>query len=336
MRISRSGLKQAAKSSNTNESMLQRMVLLLRLGFSQAAVEKTIARQGGGPYIAEQHVGEAVALLRRFGFTQQQLDALLAASHAFTRTPADLEANLVWLQRQFGLQPSGLAKACTRSPALLECKHATLEANWRAFEAAFQPTAAAMAALAASLQRRGMAGCSLDLPPQTVRCGCFKEHAWHLVDAFCSNHRQVGLGFTPASCHAERRLKVGRLQRMLGLSDAALPNKIGRLAHLFSYDGDTLKASFTALQELTGGQHSGMCGCSRCALQKQLQRCCPCPPPSCRAAGWPTSAVCAGPSGAASMPRGNGAAQLQRCPGSHGPRGWKATGAVAARHFISG
>ena len=248
MLLSRGSLKQTVKPRKRDASMVERMVLLLRMGFSQSVIQKAIQRDGGGPYIAEQHVGEAVARLRRWGFTQKQLDALLAASNVFSRAPADLEDVLLWLQRQFGLQPSGVAKACSISPKMLHYKKATLEANWRAFEAAFRPTAAAMTALAATTQRRGGGGCFLVLAPETVRCSSFSGcMARQRVRANCIElpgmHR-----------HAERRLKVGRLQRMLGLSDAEVSNKVGHLAYLFDLDSDTLEANFQALQVLTGGQ----------------------------------------------------------------------------------
>ncbi len=169
MHLGRSGLKQPQKSTNTDASMQQRMVLLLRLGFSQAAIEAAIHKKAGGPYVAEQHIGEAVALLRQWGFSQEQLDRLLSVgtSFLFTRTAADIEAVLVWLQRQFGLQRVEVARACGRSPTLLQRKQETLQANWRAFEAAYQPTAVARTALAAAL-RMGRAE-FLTFKPNTLR-----------------------------------------------------------------------------------------------------------------------------------------------------------------------
>ncbi len=167
MQLSRSDLKQPQKSANTDASTLQRMALLLRLGFSQATIEAAIRKAGGGPYIAEQHIGEAVALLRRWGFSQEQLDKVLAGSTAFTRSAADIVAVLAWLQQEFGLQQSQVALACSRAPSLLEMKQETLQANWGAFEAAYQPAATAKTALAAVL-RAGHADFLL-LKPETIR-----------------------------------------------------------------------------------------------------------------------------------------------------------------------
>ena len=146
------------------------MELLLRLGFSQAVVEAAIGKQGGGPYIAEQHVGEAVALLRRWGFSQQQLDIILARSTAFSRAAAaDIEAVLAWLQREFGMKPSEVVQACSKQATLLNMKQATLESNWRALEATFQPTPAAKVALAAALRRGRFHFIALSL--ETIRWG---------------------------------------------------------------------------------------------------------------------------------------------------------------------
>ena len=174
MRSSRDDLKQPQKSSNTDESMRQRMVLLLQLGFSQAAIEAAVESEkqvgrSGGPYIVEQHVGEAVALLRRWGFSQQQLDRVLAKSDAFTRAAADIEAVLAWLQRQFGMKPGKVVRVCSTQATLLAHKQATLESNWRAFEAAFQPAPSAQAALTAAL-RSGRLTC-ITLPLATIRWG---------------------------------------------------------------------------------------------------------------------------------------------------------------------
>ncbi len=154
MRLSRASIQRHDLSRNTDESMQQQKVLLLRLGFSQAAIEAAIRRNGGGPYIAEQHIGEAVAVLRRWGFSQEQLNGVLAAGtvFVFTRSAADIEAVLAWLQQEFGLRPSELARACVRSPSLLGMKQETLQANWQAFEAAYQPTEAATTALTAALR----------------------------------------------------------------------------------------------------------------------------------------------------------------------------------------
>ena len=174
MRSSRDDLKQPQKSSNTDESMRQRMVLLLQLGFSQAAIEAAVESEKqmgrpGGPYIAEQHVGEAVALLRRWGFSQQQLDRVLAKSDAFTRAAADIEAVLAWLQRQFGMKPGKVVRVCSKQATLLQHKQATLETKWRAFEATFQPTPTAKVALAAALRHGRFHFIALSLA--TIRWG---------------------------------------------------------------------------------------------------------------------------------------------------------------------
>ena len=170
MRLSRDRLTQPQKSSNTDESLQQRVTVLLRLGFSQAAIEKAMQRQGGGPYSSEQHVAGTVALLRRWGFSQQQLDVALSRTNTFARTTADIEAVLAWLQREFGLQPSGVVQVCSKAPELLHHKQASLQASWRVFEAEFQPTAVARKALATAL--RGGKTEFLKLQPETVRWAC--------------------------------------------------------------------------------------------------------------------------------------------------------------------
>ncbi|PRW57949.1 mTERF domain-containing mitochondrial [Chlorella sorokiniana] len=215
MRLSRDGLTHPEFSTNTDESMQQRMVLLLRLGFSHTAIEKAIDRQAGGPYIAEQHVGEAVALMRRWGFSQKQLDGVLSGSGTFTREEADIEAVLVWLQREFGLQRSEVATACGHSPILLEYKQASLAANWQAFVKEFQPTADARRKLAAGL-RQGEA---------------------HFLRLMIDTLRH----------------KVAQLAQLFDLDSNSTSSYVGHLAALFRSDVDqTARPRFLFLQQLTG------------------------------------------------------------------------------------
>jgi hypothetical protein len=122
---------------------------------------------------------------------------------------------LVWVQREFGLQRREVARACRHSPGLLNLRQATLEANWRAFEAEFRPTADARRKLAALL-RQGESG-FLILKLDTLR-------------------------------H-----KVGQLQELFHLDSSDVPRYIGHLAALFRSDIEqTVKPRFEFLQQLTG------------------------------------------------------------------------------------
>jgi hypothetical protein len=145
------------------------MVDLLQPGFSEAAVREAIKGDDGGPYVAEESLGEAVRVLRAAGFSQKQLDCLLGKGNAFKRSPADLSANLAWLRQQFGLSEQQLALACTRSHELLTFKLATLHHKWAEVECTYKPTPAAKRKLAAAL-RSGRAE-FIGWKAATVRCG---------------------------------------------------------------------------------------------------------------------------------------------------------------------
>ncbi|KAI7836063.1 hypothetical protein COHA_010032 [Chlorella ohadii] len=205
-----------SKTARLSDDTLQRrMALLLQLGFSQAAIEAAIRKTGGGPYIAEQHISEIVALLRQWGFSQKQLNSVLAGSSAFTRSAADVEGVLAWLQQEFRLQHGEVARACGRMPSLLAQKQETLQANWRAFEAEFQPTSSAIAALAAVLQK-GHAGFLL-LKSETLKA------------------------------------KVCQLQQLFFVDDRSLPKRIGHMAEICGFDiPGTIQPRLAFLQALTG------------------------------------------------------------------------------------
>ena len=148
-------------------------MLLLQLGFSEAAIAKHIKVIRGGPYVAWGTVAEAVALLRREGFSQQQLDSLLAGSGTtggspLSRASDDVAANLRWLRDTFGLSPAGAARACSRAPALLAYSVETLQANWVAIVGRRQLPDEAMRGVAYAL-RQSQAQFLLG-SQQTVEC----------------------------------------------------------------------------------------------------------------------------------------------------------------------
>ncbi len=253
MRFSRANIQRLDLSRNTDESMQQRMALLLRLGFSQAAIEAAVERERrrgapGGPYIAEQHIREAVALLQRWGFSQEQLNSVLADSRVLTRTAADIEAVLVWLQRQFGLQRVEVALTCSRQPAMLAQKQETLQANWRAFEAAYQPAASARTALAAAL--RAGRGHFLRFKPKTIRRDLAYCCWWYPIPACCD---QGSSCFNHPGMLSCRREKVHQLQQLFFVDDRSLPKHIGEMAALLALDiPGTIQPRLAFLQALTG------------------------------------------------------------------------------------
>ena len=167
---SREQSQNLGKSSHFTDGALQkRMDDLLQLGFSGQAIQAAIKRDGGGPYLAEAALRETVDVLRAAGFSQKQLDTLLSSSHAFSRSTADIAANLAWLRQQFGLTEQQVAKVCAKSNTLLHYMLDTLQHNWSEVERTCEPTRAAMSRLPYAL-RQGKAH-FLRRPPDTVRCG---------------------------------------------------------------------------------------------------------------------------------------------------------------------
>ncbi|KAL4447607.1 hypothetical protein ABPG75_004826 [Micractinium tetrahymenae] len=163
-------------------------------------------------------VGTVVQLLRCLGFDQKKLDMVLGASggrgSVFERQPADVEANLRWLQQEFGLDAAGLYQACSKSPQLLVYTQAKLADNWRQIQAEFQIAGAAMSRLAAAL-RNGFAG-FLEFTPQTVMS------------------------------------RMRALQALLGLSNKQVSARFGGLAFMLNVDSRVLEPRFKLLQKLTG------------------------------------------------------------------------------------
>ncbi|KAL4447614.1 hypothetical protein ABPG75_004833 [Micractinium tetrahymenae] len=209
----------------SEEQQRQHILLLVQLGFAEAAIAQHIEGRRGGPHVAWQSVTDTVAVLRREGFSQQQLDAFLVrrktrGGTVFTRQPSDVQANLRWLQQTFHLDAAGVPPACSKSPELLVYKQLTLAGNWRQIEAELHLAEAVKHKLAYAL-RRGDAH-FLYYDPQTV------------MD------------------------KVSKLRGLLGLSDEQVSAKFGALACLFSLDAGKLKPRFELLQRLTGRPASSL------------------------------------------------------------------------------
>lgn len=174
LKASREASQHRSRAHSTDEELRQRILLLLQLGLSEAAIDKHIQQHGGGPYVAWETLAELVALLRRERFSQKQLDGLLtgggtSGATPFRRAPADVAANLRWLRETFGLTRDGAALACSRVRQLLVYSVPKLQANRDAIAERRRLPTAAMGAVATAL-RQGNAE-FLIYEQQTVRWG---------------------------------------------------------------------------------------------------------------------------------------------------------------------
>ncbi|PRW57678.1 neutral alpha-glucosidase AB [Chlorella sorokiniana] len=212
MRCSRNSLMQSHKPRSTDKSMQQRMALLLRLGFSQAAIETAIQRQNGGPYVAEQHIGKA---------------------------------------REFGLQRSEVATACGHSTILLEYKQASLAANWQAFVEEFQPSESAVRKLAAALRQGEAAFLQLTMDMLRHKVAQLQallgldssgtsRYVGHLAALFRSDVDQTA------------RPRFELLQQLTGRPAASLAPIILRYPQLLRYPEATLQRNFAAVLAAMG------------------------------------------------------------------------------------
>lgn len=139
----------------SEEQQRQQILRLLQLGFAESAIARHIEGQRGGPYVAWDAVADMIVLLRQWGFTQKQLDMLLGTGGkitVFMRQPADVEACMRWLQREFGMAAAEVCLACSRDHALLHCSQSTLAGKWQAIQTEYELPEAAMSQLAYALR----------------------------------------------------------------------------------------------------------------------------------------------------------------------------------------
>ena len=163
------------------------------------------------------------------------------------------------------MKPGEVVRVCSKQATLLNMKQATLESNWRAFEAAFQPTPTAKVALVTAL--RGGRCHFIALSLETARWGpashvhvhfgllapslaaALSMHLWRVCQhwpawqGICFAHRSA----TPC------REKVAQLQQLFHVPDNEVPRFIGNMAWLMCHDiAGTVQPRLAFLQGLTG------------------------------------------------------------------------------------